>query len=148
MPQAMREYFIHERGIPCGVDRKERVFPAPPGYVPWAEKWRIYKTCPGFNPPDSWVNGEPPELVWALLKRYPVAVPCVGDPDILNPRGSGYYAVVKMDLAPHSTLYKDMQIRPVIPCKEQLLNRYASEMMVEAWPLDTLSIVPSATTVR
>ena len=50
-----------------------------------------------------------------------------------------------MDLAPHSTLYKDLQIRSVIPCKEQLLNRYASEM-VEAWPLDTLSIVPSATT--
>ena len=46
------------------------------------------------------------------------------DTDVLNPRGSGYYAVIKMDLAPHSSLYKDLQIRSVIPCKEQLLNRY------------------------
>jgi hypothetical protein len=90
------------------------------------------------------VNGEPSELTWALLKRYPVAVSCIGDPDVLNPRGSGYYAVIKMDLAPHSTLYRDLQIRSVIPCKEQLLNRYASEM-VEAWPLDALTIAPSAT---
>ena len=116
MPQAMMEYLIHERGIPCRVDRKERLFPAPHGHVPWAEKLRIYKTCPGFNPPGSWVNGEPPFLVWALLKRCPVAVPCVGDPDFLNPRGCGYYAVVKMDLSPHSSLYKDLQIRSVIPC--------------------------------
>ena len=48
-----------------------------------------------------------------------------------------------MDLADHADLYQNMQIRTVIPCKEQLLNRY-NYAMVEAWPLDTLSIVPSA----
>jgi hypothetical protein len=48
-----------------------------------------------------------------------------------------------MDLADHSDLYRHLNIRTVIPCKEQLLNRYAYNM-VEAWPLDTLSIVPSA----
>ena len=111
LPQAMMECLIHERGIPCGVDRKERVFPAPPGYVPWADKLKDFKACPEWNPPSSWKDGEPTEMIWALLKRYPVAVPCVGDSDVLNPRGSGYYAVIKMDLARHSMLYKDMQIR-------------------------------------
>jgi hypothetical protein len=64
-------------------------------------------------------------------------------PDVTNPRGSGYYAVVMIELAPHSSLYKDFRLRMVIPCKEQLLNRYASER-VEAWPLDALMIVPAA----
>ena len=68
---------------------------------------------------------------------------CDGAPDVLNPRRSGYYAVVVIELAPHSKLYKNFNLRTVIPCKEQLLNRYAYEM-VEAWPQDTLSIVPSA----
>ena len=72
-----------------------------------------------------------------------MAVPCVGDSNPLNPRGSGYYGVVRLDLAEHASLYANMQIRTVIPCKEQLLNRYDYEM-VEAWPQDTLSIVPAA----
>ena len=75
--------------------------------MPWAAKREIYKRCPEFKPPDSWVDGEPSELTWALLKRYPIATSCIGDSDVVNPRGSGYYAVIKMDLAPHSTLYKD-----------------------------------------
>ena len=48
-----------------------------------------------------------------------------------------------MDLADHADLHRNMQIQTVVPCKEQLLNRYDYEM-VEAWPLDTLSIVPAA----
>ena len=48
-----------------------------------------------------------------------------------------------MDLAEHWNLYTNLQIRTIIPCKEQLLNRYAYEM-VEAWPTDTLAIIPSA----
>ena len=98
---------------------------------------------PDYKPPKSWVNGNPPEHVWACLKRYPVAVPCTGVPDVMNPRGSGYYAVVKIELASHSTLYRDFHLRTVTPCKEQLLNRYTSET-VEAWPLDALTIVPAA----
>ena len=78
MPQAMMECLIHERGIPCGIDRKERVFTAPPEYVLSETKREFYKRCPDFKPPDLWVNGEPSELTWALLKRYPVAVSCVG----------------------------------------------------------------------
>ena len=71
-----------------------------------------------------------------------MAVSCTGVPDVTNPRGSGYYAVVKIELAPHSTLYRDFGLRTVIPCKEQILKRYASEK-VEAWPLDALTIVPA-----
>ena len=104
---------------------------------------RVFKSCPGFRPPPAWVNGDPPEYVWALMKRYPVALTCNKTPDVLNPRGSGYYAVIKIDLAPHSMLYDKMKIRTVIPCKEQLLNRYASDM-VEAWPLDARAVVPAA----
>jgi hypothetical protein len=37
MPQAMMECLIHERGIPCGIDRKERVFQSPLGYVLFAQ---------------------------------------------------------------------------------------------------------------
>jgi len=76
-----------------------------------------------------------------LLKRYPVAVPAVGNEIEANPRGSGYYGVVRMDLAEHADLYRCMKIRTVIPCKEQLLNRYTYDM-VEAWPLDTLLVIP------
>ena len=40
----------------------------------------------------------------------------------------------------------DLQISSVIPCKEQLHYRYTYEM-VEAWPLDALTIAPSAATL-
>ena len=45
-------------------------------------------------------------------------------------------------MADHANLYTHMQIRTVIPCKEQLLNRYDYEF-VEAWPADTLAIIPA-----
>ena len=80
-------------------------------------------------------------MTWAMLKRYPVAVPATGHEDAVNPRGSGYYGVVKLDLAEHAILYTGLKVKTVIPCKEQLLNRYTSEY-VEAWPLDTLTVVP------
>ena len=47
LPQAMMECLIHERGFPCGHDRKERVFPQPPGYVKWQDKLRYFKACVG-----------------------------------------------------------------------------------------------------
>ena len=143
MPQAMMEYLIHEKGFPCGPDKKERTFPKPPDYVPWAEKLAIFKKRRGFRPPNSWVDGQPDDLTWAMLKRYPVAVPALGDEDEVNPRGSGYYGVVRLDLAEHAILYTGLKVKTVIPCKEQLLNRYTNEW-VEAWPLDTLTVVPSA----
>ena len=143
MPQALMECLIHEKGFPCGPNRKERILPRPPGYVEWKDKLRSFKACAGYQPPSTWEDGEPNELTWGLLKRYPVSAPSPGDQDPLNPRGSGYYGVVRMDLADHADLYRNMQIEKVIPCKEQLHNRYDYEM-VEAWPLDTLSIVPAA----
>ena len=122
-------------------------FPKPPGYVEWSEKLKYFKACADYEPPQSWEDREPGEVTWALLKRYPVAVPCSGSICPLNPRGSGHYGVIRMDLADHAELYRSMEIRTVIPCKEQLLNRYAYEM-VEAWPVDTLSIVPAAATAE
>ena len=78
------------------------------------------------------------------MSGHSVATSCDGTPDVSNPRGSGYYAVVVIELAPHSRLYQDFNLRTVIPCKEQLLNRYASRT-VEAWPIDALTIAPKAT---
>ena len=71
-----------------------------------------------------------------------MATSCDGMPDTLNPRGSGYYAVVVIELAAHSRLRQVFNLRTVIPCKEQLLNRYTSKT-VEAWPLDALVIAPA-----
>ena len=73
-----------------------------------------------------------------------MATSCDGAPDVSNPRGCGYYAVVVIELAPHSSLYRDFGLRTVIPCKEQLLNRYASST-VEAWPIDARTTAPTAT---
>ena len=126
-----------------GPDKKERTFPKLEDYVPWARKLEVFKRMKGYNPPENWINGEPDELTWSLLKRYPVAVPSIGNEDSANPRGSGYYGVVRLDLAEHALLYRSLQVRTVIPCKEQLLNRYTNND-VEAWPLDTLTIVPDA----
>ena len=89
MPQAIMEFLIHEKGFPCGADKQERTFPKPAGYVEWKEKLRHFKACAGYKPPPTSENGEPTELTWALLKRYPVVVSNVEDPDPLNPRGSG-----------------------------------------------------------
>ena len=109
------------------------------------QAWTALLRCkrPGFRPPSSWVDGQPDDLTWAMLKRYPVAVPALGDEDEMNPRGSGYYGVVRLDLAEHAILYTGLKVKTVIPCKEQLLNRYTNEW-VEAWPLDTLTVVPAA----
>jgi hypothetical protein len=137
MPQAMMECLIHEKGFPCGIDRRERTFDRPAGYVEWKEKLKHFKACPGYKPPEAWKDGEPTELTWALLKRYPVAVPCIRDTIPLNPRSSGYHGVIRIDLADHAELCRHMQIRTVIPCKAQLLNRHAYEM-VEVWPQDTV----------
>ena len=126
-------------------DRAERTFPAPPGYVKWEMKIIYFKKLSGYKPPNTWEDGEPSPLTWELLKRYPVAVPCIGDESPLNPRGSGYYGVVRLDLAEHSNLRTKMGIQTVVPCKEQLLNRYDYEY-VEAWPTDTLAIVPAPDT--
>ena len=65
-----------------------------------------------------------------------------GRPDPLNPRGSGYYAVVVIELSARSALYRTYNLRTVIACKEQLLNRYTSET-AEAWPIDSLVIAPA-----
>ena len=46
-----------------------------------------------------------------------------------------------MDLSENSPLYRGFNYRTVIPCKEQLLNRYDYEM-VEAWAVDVLTIEP------
>ena len=51
MPQAMMEFLIHERGFPCGVNKQERTFPKPDGYVEWKEKLRCFKACAGYQPP-------------------------------------------------------------------------------------------------
>jgi len=110
--------------------------------VKWEDKLRYFKRFTGYNPLSTWVNGEPSPLTWELLKRYRVAVPCIGDINPLNPRGSGYYGVVRLDLADHASLYMEVQIRTVSRCKEQLLNRYDYEY-VEAWPTDTLAITPA-----
>ena len=142
LPQAMMECLIHERGIACGANKEVKWFPKPKGYVDFARKMLIFKQVPGWNPPDTWVGGEPSVLAWAMLKQYPVAVTCDGSDNPLNPRGSGYYGVVKLELAAHCELRTQMGILTVIPCKEQLYNRY-DYPMVEAWPADTLAVYPS-----
>ena len=75
------------------------------------------------------------------MKRYPVALCDTGVDDPICPRGSGYYGVVKLTLAEDSPLYRDFNYRTVIPCKEQLLNRYDYEM-VEAWPHEVMAVEP------
>jgi hypothetical protein len=92
--------------------------------------------------PDTWPSEDPPEFVWKLLQRYPVATSCDGRPDPLNPRGSGYYGVVVIELSTRSVLRTTYGLTSVIACKEQLLNRYTSGT-AEAWPIDAL-VVASA----
>ena len=144
LPMMMMECLIYEKGIACGKTKTMRTFKRPAGYVDFGVKWEQIKKFTDYKKPDSWPSDDPPDHVWALLRRYPVATSCDGAPDVSNPRGSGYYAVVVIELAPHSRLYQDFNLRTVIPCKEQLLNRYASRT-VEAWPMDALTIAPRAT---
>jgi hypothetical protein len=47
--------------------------------------------------------------------------------------------VVVIELSARSVLYRTYNLRTVIACKEQLLNRYTSES-AEAWPIDSLVI--------
>jgi hypothetical protein len=138
----MMECLIYEKGIACGKSQDLRTFKKPSGYVDFAVKSDHIKKFSKFEKPSSWPTEDPPDYVWALLRRYPVATSCDGQPDTLNPRGSGYYAVVVIELAAHSRLRQVYNLRTVIPCKEQLLNRYTSET-VEAWPLDALVIAPA-----
>ena len=72
-----------------------------------------------------------------------MATSCDGRPDSLNPRGSGYYAVVVIELSSRSVLYQTYNLRTVRACKEQLLNRYTSAT-AEAWPIDALVVAPVA----
>ena len=60
----------------------------------------------------------------------------------MNPRGSGYYAVVVIELSTRSILHRTYGLRTVIACKEQLLNRYTSGT-AEAWPIDALVVAPA-----
>ena len=69
MPQAMMECWIHEKGFPCGPDKKQHIFPRPLGYVEWKDKFRFFRACAGYQPPSTWEDGEPNELTWGLLKR-------------------------------------------------------------------------------
>jgi hypothetical protein len=142
LPMMMMECLIYEKGISCGKSQDLRTFQKPSGYVDFAVKWNHIKKFTKFVKPSSWPTEDPPEYVWALLRRYPVATSCDGEPDMLNPRGSGHYAVVVIELAAHSILHQTYNLRTVIPCKEQLLNRYTSET-VEAWPIDALVIAPA-----
>ena len=120
-----------------------RTFEKPRGYVDFADKWTWIKDNTSVVKPDSWPTKDPPEHVWGLLRRYPVATSCDGRPDPLNPRGSGYYAVVVIELSTRSILYRAYNLRTVIACKEQLLNRYTSAT-AEAWPIDALVVAPAA----
>ena len=101
-----------------------------------------FQQVPGWKAPSSWVNNRPGVLTWAMLKQYPVAVPCDGSENEFNPRGSGYYGVVKLELAEHCELRSVLGVLTVIPCKEQLYNRY-DYPMVQAWPADTLAVTPA-----
>jgi hypothetical protein len=141
MMMMMMECLIYEKGIACGKSQNLRTFKKPVGYVDFDLKWEAIRKYTDYKRPSSWSTDDPPDHVWALLRRYPVSTSCDGAPDVLNPRGSGYYAVVIIELAPHSKLYQDFNLRTVIPCKEQLLNWYTSRT-VDSWPLDALTIAP------
>jgi hypothetical protein len=146
----MMECLIYERGVLCGGGREPRVFARPRGYVDFARKWAWLKANTDMKKPDTWPSEDPPEFVWKLLQRYPVATSCDGRPDPLNPRGSGYYGVAVIELSTHSSLRTTYGLTSVIACKEQLLNRYTSET-AEAWPIDALVVAaapdPPAPTV-
>jgi hypothetical protein len=135
----MMECLIYEKGVLCGGSQEPRTFDRPRAYVDFAVKWELIKKSPAFVQPDSWPSTEVPEFVWGLLRRYPVATSCDGHPDPLNPRGSGYYAVVVIELSTRSALRRIHGLQAVIACKEQLLNRYTS-VTAEAWPIDALVI--------
>ena len=53
LPQSMMECLVHERGFPCGHDRRVRHFEKPDGYVCWEAKKLHYRSLPNFNPPES-----------------------------------------------------------------------------------------------
>jgi hypothetical protein len=142
LPMMMMECLIYERGVLCGGSQEPRTFEKPRGYVDFAAKWAWIKDNTTFEKPDSWPTKDPPEHVWGLLRRYPVATSCDGRPDPLNPRGSGYYAVVVIELSTRSILHRTYGLRTVIACKEQLLNRYTSGT-AEAWPIDALVVAPA-----
>ena len=55
-----------------------------------------------------------------------MATSCDGHPDPLNPRGSGHYAVVVIELSTCSALYKTYGLQAVIACKEQPLGQEGS----------------------
>ena len=139
----MMECLIYEKGIACGKSPSLQTFKKPSGYVDFAVKWENIKEFTNFQKPSSWPTDDPPDYVWALLRRYPVATSCDGRPDPLNPRGSGYYAVVVIELSTRSALHRNYGLRTVIACKEQLLNRYTSGT-AEAWPIDALVVAPAA----
>jgi hypothetical protein len=135
----MMECLIYEKGIVCGGSQVPRTFDPPRGYVTFAKKWDVIKRSPTFVKPESWPEPEVPEMAWGLMRRYPVSTSCDGRPDPVNPRGSGYYAVVVIELSERSALRRNFGLQAVIACKEQLLNRYTSAT-AEAWPIDALVI--------
>jgi len=67
----MMECLIHERGIPCGKSRAEKIFPKPDDYVDFEIKWEIIKQSPDFRKPDSWPTASPPDQILAAREEVP-----------------------------------------------------------------------------
>ena len=146
LPQDMQMANVYEFGVSVGAKATHRKFPPPEGYVNFEKKIQVYKWY-GFKPPPRWGGYSPRPIDFAMVGRMPPAIPAWheqnGDVDPLHPAGAGWYGVVIMHTSPKSELYQ-AGVTSIIPCKEQLLNRYTS-IAVEAWTAGMVSVCAEET---
>ena len=105
---------------------------------------KVFMENEKFVPPSDYVQTAsgvwmPPAFRLECLSRWPVGLMPMGTVQAMDIPGSGYYAVTIITLLESSTLARNLGMRTVIVCKEQLFNHrhYAH---VEGWPAGELAI--------
>ena len=81
----------------------------------------------------------PPAFRLEYLSRWPVGLMPMGTVQALDIPGSGYYAVTIITLLESSTLARNLGMRTVIVCKEQLFNHRHYDH-IEGWPAGELAV--------
>ena len=128
---------IYEDGITC-AGGQPRTFRAPNGYVPFEEKLVALRSRTDWEEPPSWINGKPTAADFALIAKYPPAVDDMGDTANGTIEGSGWYAIVILDLNASSAIVQDLKVEKVAICVEQFAR--TSDGNFVGWAFDHLDV--------
>ena len=138
----MMQCLVFEKGIPMGPNQTLKSWNPPVDYKPFADKLRFMKNLREWKQPRLWKQGLPSEVDVSMLKRYPCATPCVGDPDPLCPAGAGYFGVVHLEIAEWSEFQTDYRIREAVPCVQQIVDVGSANMV--CWPCGRVGVDAAA----